>query len=159
MAASVVSLDAFRRARHGSRSSTEGAGGFPSFDAVCAFVLPDPVWVSEDMQECRYTAEDEGLVRDFFAWFGFAVDPNKWPEAQGDGWELLINELASAAAWKRSSPATYRALCGDWPAEQKDYLTALMAADHVKVQELVDQTDIARQLRAKMRTPGGSALK
>lgn len=157
--ANVVSLDAFRRTARASLPRTGATGGFANFDAVCAFVIPDPVWVSEDLQECQYTAEDAGLVREFFAWFGFTVDPSKHPQAQGDGWELLIGELASAAAWKRSSPATFKALCGDWSAEQKAYLAALMAGDRIKVRELVDQTEIARHLRIKMRTPEGSALK
>jgi len=158
MSATVFTLDAFRRAVPSSTGPTQPASAFANFEEVCSFVIPDPVWVSPDLQACGYSDQDARLVREFFAWFGFSVDPGKCPESQGNGWEFLIGELASAAGWKRDSPATYRNQCRDWSAEQLAYLDALIAGNRAKVLQLVGATEIAFQLRKRMRTPEGSAL-
>lgn len=121
--------------------------------------MPDPVWVSEDMSKCDYAPADRKALEDFFGWFGLEVDTSVCPESLCSGWEHVIGELGAPAQWKRNSPQTYRAVCGDWPPEQHAYLDAIIQGDRAAAAALVHRTPFGLLIQQKMQTPKGSALK
>lgn len=147
----------------GRTSSTSSAspmhqhsrGPFQSFSQVCRFELPDPSWVSEDLLNCGYTAQDQIAVQAFFAWFGISVDSGAYPVGQGEAWSYLIGEFGPAAVWQDTSPQTFSALCGAWPESKKAYLTALKAGDQEAARELAISCGVLALVNEKMRTTKG----
>lgn len=124
---------------------------FRSFDQVRAFSLPDPQWVSEDMLHCGYSPQDRAAVEAFFAWFGVSIDASAYPVGQGEAWTYLIGEFGPAAAWQRTAPQVFSALCGNWPESKLAYLNALVAGDQEAAKVLVKRCEVFALLDEKMR--------
>lgn len=135
----------------------------PTIEELAAELLgcwvPPKTW-SVDENDVVYLNDDEYKeAAAFWAQHGFSIERTGPLDSFMEGWAYLAAKPRKFIGYKTKYPKTYASQTKKWSKEDHEYLAALIANDLPQIARLAPHTIFARELREKMKTPNGSALR